>query len=53
MLTFVSTLMIGAVAGFVMEQQWGQGMTRWFRQQRMRARVARRLGVSPRELWKD
>ena len=36
MLTFMSTLMIGAVAGFVMEQQWGQGVIRWYRQQRMR-----------------
>jgi hypothetical protein len=52
MLTFVGTLMIGAVAGFVLEQQLGQEMTRWYRLQRMRARVTRRLGEGASQLWK-
>jgi hypothetical protein len=51
--TFVGTLMIGAVAGWMLEQQFGRGLVRWYRQQRMRLRVARRLGVSPFEVWKD
>jgi hypothetical protein len=51
MLTFVTTLMVGAVAGFVMEQQWGPSLVRWSRMQRMRMRVARRRGVSPWRAW--
>lgn len=51
MLTFVSTLMVGAVAGFAMEQQWGSRLLRWSRAQRMRMRVARRQGVSPWRAW--
>ena len=49
MVTFVATLMVGAVAVFMLEKQYGQGMTRWYRVQKMRARVARRLGESPFE----
>jgi len=48
--TFVGTLMIGAVAGFVMEQQWGGGLVRWSRMRRMRMRALRRQG---RSFWKD
>jgi hypothetical protein len=51
MVTFVGMLMVGAVAGFVMEQQWGTNLVRWSRQQRMRVRVARRQGASPIRAW--
>lgn len=51
MLTFVGTLLVGAVAGFAMEQQWGRNLMRWGRMQRMRARVARRQGASPLRAW--
>jgi len=51
MLMFVSTLVVGAVAGFAMEQQWGMNLVRWGRMQRMRARVARRQGTSPWRAW--
>jgi hypothetical protein len=53
MLTFVGTLLVGAVAGFAMEQQWGANLKRWGRMQRMRARVLRRRGVSPLRAWLD
>lgn len=53
MLTFVGTLLVGAVAGFAMEQQWGANLMRWSRMQRMRVRVARRQGVSPLRAWFD
>ena len=53
MLTFVSTLLVGAFAGFVMEKTWGSSLVRWSRMQRMRARVARRQGVSPWRVWFD
>ena len=48
---FVSTLVVGAVAGFAMEQQWGPTLVRWSRMQRMRARIARRQGASPWRAW--
>ena len=48
---FVSTLVVGAVAGFAMEQQWGMNLVRWGRMQRMRARIARRQGTSPWRAW--
>jgi len=48
---FVTTLVVGAVAGFVMEQQWGSNLVRWSRTQRMRARVLRRQGESPWRAW--
>jgi hypothetical protein len=51
MLTFVSTLLVGAVAGFAMEQQWGSSLVRWSRMQRMRARVLRRQGVRGWRAW--
>ena len=53
MLTFVGTLLVGAVAGFAMEQQWGANLKRWGRMQRMRARVLRRQGVNPLRAWFD
>jgi uncharacterized protein (DUF2062 family) len=49
MVTFVGTLMIGAVVGFMVEQQWGMEVVRWSRIRRMRMRVQRRQGES---LWK-
>lgn len=51
MLTFVGTLLAGAVAGFVMEKTWGSSLVRWSRMQRMRVRVARRQGLSPWRVW--
>jgi hypothetical protein len=51
MVMFVSTLLVGAVAGFAMEQQWGPNLVRWSRTQRMRVRVARRQGASPWRAW--
>ena len=53
MLTFVGTLLVGAIAGYAMEQQWGANLMRWSRMQRMRARVARRQGASPLRAWFD
>jgi cytochrome bd-type quinol oxidase subunit 1 len=47
MTMFITTLAVGAVAGFMMEQQWGINLVRWSRMQRMRARIAKRQGVSP------
>lgn len=47
MVTFMSTLVVGAVAGFVMEQQWGKQLLRWSRMQKMRMRIARRQGDNP------
>jgi hypothetical protein len=47
MVTFVSTILVGAVAGFMMEQQWGQQLVRWSRMQKMKMRVARRQGDNP------
>lgn len=51
MLTFVSTLLVGAAAGFVMEQHVGSSLARWSRMRRMQMRVARRQGVSPWRVW--
>ena len=47
MVTFFGVLMIGAVSGFMMEQQWGTHLVRWTRQHRMRIRALRRMGVHP------
>lgn len=47
MTLFITTLAVGAVAGFLFEQQWGTNLVRWSRMQRMRARIARRQGESP------
>lgn len=40
--TFVSTLVIGAVAGWMMEQKHGSGLLRWSRQKMMQRRARRR-----------
>jgi hypothetical protein len=50
---FVSTLLVGAVAGFALEQRWGMSLVRWSRAQQMRVRVLRRQGVSPWRAWLD
>jgi hypothetical protein len=51
MVTFIGVLMIGAVTGFMMEQQWGAHLVRWARQHRMRMRVLRRKGANPLRAW--
>jgi hypothetical protein len=51
MVMFVGTLVVGAGAGFALEQQWGLNLMRWSRMQRMRVRVARRQGASPWRAW--
>lgn len=53
MATFVGTLAVGAVVGWMMEQQYGKTVVRWYRQQLMRVRVARRQGASPLSAWKS
>jgi hypothetical protein len=53
MVTFIGMLMCGAVAGFMMEQQWGAKALRWARQHQMRIRVLRRQGVNPLRAWRD
>lgn len=53
MVTFMSTLLIGAVVGFMLEQQTGENLVRWSRIQRMRMRVLRRQGESPWNAWKN
>jgi hypothetical protein len=53
MVTFVSILLVGAVAGWTMEQQWGRHLVRWSRMHRMRMRVLRRQGVNPWRAWFD
>jgi len=40
--TFVSTLVIGAVAGWMMEQKHGSDLLRWSRQKMMQRRALRR-----------
>jgi hypothetical protein len=53
MVTFVSTLLIGAVAGWVFEQKHGSELLRWSRQKRMQMRALRRKGASPLDAWKS
>jgi hypothetical protein len=53
MVMFVSTLMVGAVAGFMMEKQWGMQLLRWSRMQKMKMRVARRQGDNPLRVFFD
>ena len=52
MVTFVGTLLIGAVAGWLFEQKHGSGLVRWGRQKRMQMRALRRQGASPFDAWK-
>jgi hypothetical protein len=52
MVTFVGTLLIGAVAGWVFEQKHGSELLRWSRQKRMLMRVLRRKGENPFAAWK-
>ena len=48
--TFVSTLVIGAVAGWMMEQKHGSELLRWSRQKMMQRRALRR--ESSEDSWK-
>jgi polyferredoxin len=52
MVTFLGTLMVGAVAGWMLEQNVGQQILRWSRNKRMKMRVLRRQGVSPLRAWR-
>ncbi|HKH46832.1 MAG TPA: hypothetical protein VKM72_19410 [Thermoanaerobaculia bacterium] len=52
MVTFVGTLFIGAVAGWMLEQNLGQQLVRRVRQKRMKMRILRRQGVNPLRAWR-
>jgi hypothetical protein len=52
MVTFVGTLFIGAVAGWMLEQNLGQQLVRRVRQKRMKMRILRRQGLSPLRAWR-
>jgi hypothetical protein len=52
MVTFVGTLLIGAVAGWLFEQKHGSELVRWGRQKRMKMRALRRQGANPFDAWK-
>lgn len=47
MVTFISTLIFGAVLGFMLEQQVGAPILKWSRITRMRMRMLRRKGENP------
>ena len=47
MVTFISTLIFGAVLGFMLEQQVGVPLVKWSRVKRMRMRIRRRKGETP------
>jgi Na+/H+ antiporter NhaA len=47
MVTFVSTLIFGAVLGFMLEKQVGVPLVKWSRVKRMRMRILRRKGENP------
>ncbi len=47
MVTFISTLIFGAVLGFMLEQQVGVPLVKWSRVKRMRMRILRRNGENP------
>ncbi len=51
MVIFVTMLLIGAAAGWAMEQQWGSQLVRWSRMNRMKMRVLRRQGENPWRAW--
>jgi len=52
MVTFVGTLLVGAVAGWMLEKNIGAPIVRWSRIKRMQMRVLRRQGVSPLRAWR-
>lgn len=52
MVTFMGTLLIGAVAGWMLEKSLGQQLVRIVRQKKMQMRVLRRQGVSPLRAWR-
>jgi hypothetical protein len=47
MVTFISTLIFGAVLGFMLEKQVGVPLVKWSRVKRMRMRILRRKGENP------
>jgi hypothetical protein len=53
MITFVATLLVGAIAGWLLEQQWGSRLLRWSRVHRMKMRVLRRQGINPLRAWRN
>ena len=53
MVTFVCTLLVGAVAGWTLEKSIGKELLRWSRQKKMQMRVLRRQGVSPLRAWRS
>ena len=53
MVTFVGTLLVGAVAGWMLEKNLGQPLVRWSRLKRMQMRVLRRQGESPLRAWRS
>ena len=52
MVTFIGTLLVGAVAGWTLEKSLGTQLLRWSRQKKMQMRVLRRQGVSPLRAWR-
>jgi hypothetical protein len=52
MVTLVGTLLVGAVAGWCLEQKHGSRLLRWSRQKRMQMRALRRQGASRFDAWK-
>jgi hypothetical protein len=52
MVTLVGTLLIGAVAGWCLEQRHGSRLLRWSRQKRMQMRALHRQGGSRFDAWK-
>ena len=52
MVTFVGTLLIGAVAGWMFEQSFGKQLLQWGRLKRMQMRAIRRAGGNPLDVWK-
>jgi hypothetical protein len=50
---FMSTLLVGGVAGWMAEQQVGPNLLRWARQRRMQMRVLRRQGDNPWRAWNE
>lgn len=51
MITFVGTLLVGAVTGWALEQNFGRNLLRWSRQKRMQMRILRRQGANPWRAW--
>jgi hypothetical protein len=52
MVTFVGTLIVGAVAGWMLEQNLGKQLLRRVREKKMQMRILRRQGMSPLRAWR-